>query len=45
MAPKDEAELRDMLYTAVEYKNGPIAVRYPRGSALGVEIKRWFHKN
>ena len=39
MAPKDEAELRDMLYTATEYKDGPIALRYPRGSALGVEIK------
>ncbi len=42
MAPKDEAELRDMLYTAVEYKNGPIALRYPRGSALGVELKPGF---
>lgn len=31
-----------MLYTAVEYKNGPIALRYPRGSALGVEIKDGF---
>lgn len=36
MAPKDEAELRDMLYTAVNYKDGPIALRYPRGNALGV---------
>jgi 1-deoxy-D-xylulose-5-phosphate synthase len=42
MAPKDEAELRDMLYTAVEYKDGPIALRYPRGSALGVELKEGF---
>ncbi|MBI1937328.1 MAG: 1-deoxy-D-xylulose-5-phosphate synthase [Ignavibacteriales bacterium] len=42
MAPKDEAELRDMLYTAVNYKKGPIALRYPRGSALGVEIKEGF---
>lgn len=39
MAPKDEQELRDMLYTATLYKNGPIAIRYPRGNALGVEIK------
>lgn len=39
MAPKDESELRDMLYTAVEYKNGPVAIRYPRGSALGVPLK------
>lgn len=39
MAPKDEQELRDMLYTATLYKNGPIAIRYPRGNAIGVEIK------
>ncbi len=37
MAPKDEEELRHMLYTAVEY-NGPSAVRYPRGSGIGVEL-------
>lgn len=42
MAPKDEAELRNMVYTAVYYKNGPVAVRYPRGSALGVEMKAEF---
>lgn len=42
MAPKDEAELRNMLYTACEYKDGPIVFRYPRGSALGVEIKKGF---
>lgn len=42
MAPKDEAELRDMLYTAVQYKKGPIALRYPRGSALGVEMNDGF---
>ncbi|MBZ0203910.1 MAG: 1-deoxy-D-xylulose-5-phosphate synthase [Ignavibacteria bacterium] len=39
MAPKDEQELRNMLYTATMYKKGPIALRYPRGNALGVEIK------
>ncbi len=44
MAPKDEAELRDMLYTAVEYKDGPIAVRYPRGNALGVKLEPGFRK-
>ncbi len=38
MAPKDEAELRDMLATAVEYTDGPTAIRYPRGSAQGVDI-------
>jgi 1-deoxy-D-xylulose-5-phosphate synthase len=42
MAPKDESELRDMLYTAVNYKNGPIALRYPRGSSLGVPLKEGF---
>ncbi|KXK03685.1 MAG: 1-deoxy-D-xylulose-5-phosphate synthase [Chlorobi bacterium OLB4] len=37
MAPKDEKELRDMLYTATLYKRGPVAIRYPRGNALGVD--------
>ncbi len=37
MAPKDEDELRNMLFTAIEYKKGPIVLRYPRGSALGVK--------
>jgi 1-deoxy-D-xylulose-5-phosphate synthase len=44
MAPKDEQELRDMLYTAIEYKQGPIALRYPRGNALGVSIRDGFQK-
>jgi 1-deoxy-D-xylulose-5-phosphate synthase len=35
MAPKDENEFRHMIRTAVEYNDGPIAVRYPRGEALG----------
>jgi len=38
MAPKDEQELRDMLFTATEYKNGPIALRYPRGNGIGVPL-------
>lgn len=42
MAPKDEAELRNMLYTAVNYKSGPIALRYPRGNGYGVELKPEF---
>ncbi len=42
MAPKDEAELRDMLFTAINYKEGPVAIRYPRGSALGVDAKDGF---
>ena len=43
MAPKDENELRHMLYTAV-YMDGPIALRYPRGKALGVPLDKEFHK-
>jgi len=30
MSPKDESELRDMLFTAVQYQGGPVAIRYPR---------------
>ena len=37
MAPKDENELRHMLYTASQYQ-GPSAVRYPRGSATGMSL-------
>ena len=37
MAPKDEDELRHMLKTAVGM-NGPVAVRYPRGSGVGVVL-------
>lgn len=44
MAPKDESELRDMLYTAVEYHAGPVALRYPRGTAFGVPLKKGFEK-
>jgi 1-deoxy-D-xylulose-5-phosphate synthase len=36
MAPSDENECRQMLYTAYHY-NGPAAVRYPRGAGTGVE--------
>lgn len=44
MAPKDEAELRNMLFTAINYKNGPIALRYPRGSAIGVKLNDGFRE-
>lgn len=37
MAPKDEDELRHMLYTAVDHP-GPIALRYPRGRGVGVSF-------
>jgi 1-deoxy-D-xylulose-5-phosphate synthase len=32
MQPKDGAELRDMLWTAVQHRGSPIAVRYPRAN-------------
>ncbi|MGD1020202.1 MAG: 1-deoxy-D-xylulose-5-phosphate synthase [Verrucomicrobiia bacterium] len=38
MAPKDEDELVDMLWTALQ-NHGPIFVRYPRGAGEGVAIK------
>lgn len=31
MAPKDENELRHMVKTAIDYNEGPIALRYPKG--------------
>lgn len=37
MAPRDENELQHMLHTALQH-DGPIAVRYPRGTALGVAL-------
>ncbi len=38
MAPKDEDELVDMLFTATQL-NHPVCIRYPRGAAEGVPIK------
>ena len=38
MVPKDEDELADMLFTAMQW-NGPIAVRYPRGLGPGTPVK------
>ena len=38
MAPRDENELQHMLHTAIHF-NGPIALRYPRGSGVGVEME------
>ncbi len=38
LAPKDEQELRDLLYSAAfKYTNGPVAIRYPRGEGMGVK--------
>ena len=38
MAPRDEAQLVHMLRTALEYDDGPIAFRYPRGAAEGAPM-------
>ena len=38
MAPRDEAMLVHMLRTALEYDDGPIALRYPRGEGAGVQL-------
>jgi len=40
-APMDEWELRNMMFTAKSYKNGPFSIRYPRG--LGF-IPQWRNK-
>ena len=37
MAPKDENELRHMLFTALQLP-GPSAIRYPRGGGCGVPL-------
>lgn len=38
MQPRDEAEFVHMLHTMQHYDKGPIAVRYPRGSGVGVPL-------
>lgn len=38
MMPKDENELRRMMKTAVDYNDGPIAIRYARINGLGVPM-------
>jgi 1-deoxy-D-xylulose-5-phosphate synthase len=38
MAPRDEALLVDMLHTALRYDDGPVALRYPRGEGVGVQM-------
>ena len=43
MAPKNENELRHMLKTAVEYKVGPVAIRYPRGAGVGCDVSEPLH--
>ncbi len=38
MTPSDENECRQMLYTGYLH-NGPVAVRYPRGEGIGVQLE------
>ncbi|MEK5497803.1 1-deoxy-D-xylulose-5-phosphate synthase [Bacillus sp. FSL M8-0077] len=38
MMPKDENEGQHMVNTAIQYDEGPIAMRFPRGNGLGVKM-------
>jgi 1-deoxy-D-xylulose-5-phosphate synthase len=43
MMPKDENEGQHMVYTAINYDDGPIAMRFPRGNGLGVPLDENLH--
>ena len=38
-APKDGNELRHLLYTALDYSNGPFSIRYPKASSVNFDPK------
>lgn len=38
MMPKDENEGQHMVNTAIQYDDGPIAMRFPRGNGIGVKM-------
>lgn len=40
MMAKDENELQHMVYTSLQYNQGPIAVRYPRGNGIGTQMDK-----
>lgn len=42
MAPKDENELQHMLKTALNHDTGPVSIRYPRGTGVGVALDSEF---
>jgi 1-deoxy-D-xylulose-5-phosphate synthase len=42
MAPADENELRDMIYTALQYE-GPVAIRYPKCECLHISGENTYH--
>lgn len=37
LAPKDGIELRNMVYSAIKEATGPVAIRFPRDTAIGYE--------
>ncbi|WP_334469404.1 1-deoxy-D-xylulose-5-phosphate synthase [Arsenophonus sp. PmNCSU2021_1] len=39
MSPSDENECRQMLHTGYHYQDGPVAVRYPRGTGSGTTLQ------
>ncbi|MDF1614818.1 1-deoxy-D-xylulose-5-phosphate synthase [Desulfurivibrio dismutans] len=43
LAPKDENELRHMLFTALQCPE-PVAIRYPRGAGLGLPLDQELQK-
>ena len=43
MAPKDETDLQNMLYTALEH-DGPVAIRYPRGLSSSYAVAKKIFK-
>ncbi|MGN1399954.1 MAG: 1-deoxy-D-xylulose-5-phosphate synthase [Bacillus sp. (in: firmicutes)] len=40
MMPKDENEGQHMVNTAIQYNDGPIAMRFPRGNGYGIEMDK-----
>ena len=39
-APKDETQLKRLLYTGLDIKEGPLVIRYPRGVGEGTDWRR-----
>ena len=39
LSPMDEHELRNMMYWAVAYTDGPVVIRYPRGRGSQIDYK------
>jgi 1-deoxy-D-xylulose-5-phosphate synthase len=42
MMGKDENELQHMVYSALQYNDGPVAIRFPRGNGIGVPMDEEF---